>query len=345
MQAKTEADTRLDPFAVGKRAAVGATRGGRVESEHFVCFAACRPDGSLVACSGDVERQLFMRSSAKPLIAAVAVAGGAYERFGLTDVELAVATGSHSGEPYHVEAVRGMLRKIGLGEDALKCGAHPPLHAPSAAELTRAGVKPGAIHNNCSGKHAGILALAMHRGADPAGYLLPDHPAQVEILNGCAELLALARSEVAIGIDGCGIPAIAVGLRKAATFFAKLADPALFGAHWEPAVRRVRDAMRAHPDYVAGSARFDTTLMRVASGSVVCKGGAEGYHASAALEKRLGICVKVADGNPRATSPFVVGELQALGVLDEAQAAQLEAYRITPILNHAGTRVGDVRRI
>jgi len=345
MHAKPGLDTRIEPFSVGERAAVAVTRGGIVESEHFACFAACRPDGSLVECSGDIERPLFMRSSAKPLISVAVLASGAYDRFGLSDVELAVATGSHSGEPYHVEAVRSILRKIGLAEDALQCGAHAPIHAPSAAALAKTGAEPSAIHNNCSGKHAGILALAMHLGAGPSGYLSPDHPAELKILAGCAELLSVSSDGIVLGVDGCGIPAIAVPLRNAATFFAKLADPALFGPRWEVPVRRVRDAMVAHPEYVAGTDRFDTTLMRAAAGKIVCKGGAEGYHGSAALDTRVGLCVKIADGNPRATPPFVVGELLQLGALNEPLNAKLDAYRVTPIRNHAGTLTGEVRSI
>jgi len=345
MQAHANAGARLEPFDVGSRPAIATTRGGIVESEHFVCFAVCRADGTIRESSGDVERPLFMRSAAKPLISAVVAASGAYERFGLDDVELAVATGSHSGEPKHVAAVHSILRKIGLDESALQCGPHPPIHGPSAAALVARGEKPRAIHNNCSGKHAGILALAMQLGAGAANYLAPGHPAEALILDGCAELLDVPRSRLIIGTDGCGIPAIAVPIRNAATFFARMSDPESFGPRWRDAVARVRDAMIAHPDYVAGTDRFDTALMQSAPSEIACKGGAEGYHAVAALAAGFGMSAKVADGSARAVPPFVVDRLARLGALSPDQARRLQSFRVVPIANHAGVQVGEIRAL
>jgi L-asparaginase II len=328
-------------FACGDRPAVVVTRGEIAESEHFACCAACDPDGRVVMRRGNIDHPLFMRSSAKPLISTVVVASGAYERFGLNDIELAVATGSHGGEPFHIAAVAGMLQKIGLDESALKCGVHPPLNAASAAALAQAGKQPTAIYNNCSGKHAAILALALHRGAGLVDYLSARHPAQAEILDGCAELLGVPRAKLVTGTDGCGIPAIAVPLRAAATFYAKMSNPNLFDERWRAAVERVRNAMTTHPEYIAGTDRFDTTLMRAGAGDIACKGGAEGYHATAALPWQLGLCVKIADGNPRAIPPFVINRLQLLGIAT-AQTATLDNYRVTPITNRAGTLVGEI---
>ena len=337
----TAQSTPVESFACGEQPAVVTTRGGITESEHFVCCAACEPDGRVVLSSGDIDRPLFMRSSAKPLISTVVVASGAFEKFRLNDIELAVATGSHSGELYHLDAVRSILSKIGLDESALKCGPHPPIHAPSAAALARSGKKPTAIYNNCSGKHAGILALAMYRGAGAANYLAASHPAEAEILDGCAELLGVPRESMIVGIDGCGIPAIAVPLRAAATFFARMCEPNVFGPRWRNAVARVRNAMIKHPEYVAGTDRFDTALMRAGAGDIACKGGAEGYHATAALARQTGLCAKVADGNPRAVPPFVVNRLQRLGVAS-AQSAALDRYRVTPIVNYGGDLTGEI---
>ena len=283
-----------------------------------------------------------MRSSAKPLIAAVVVESGAADAFGFTPEELAVAAGSHSGESFHLAAVRSMLAKIGLGEDALMCGAHPPINEASAKALQAAGKEPGRIHNNCSGKHAAILALAVHRGASPAGYLQPDHPAQREIIAGCAALLGVDEDSIVIGVDGCGIPVIGVPMRAVAVCFARFGDPSRFGQVWRKPIERVVRAMIDHPQYVAGTGRFDTDLIRAGHGALVCKGGAEGYHATSALDKELGFAVKVADGNYRAVSPFVIGRLAAQRVLDEAQLAQLARYRRPQIKNYAGTVVGEI---
>jgi L-asparaginase II len=338
----SDAHHHLTPFDTGSAPAVVVTRGGIVESEHFLRHALARPDGAIVSSVGDIDAPAFMRSSAKPLICAAVVASGAADRFGFTDQELAVAAGSHSGEPYHVAAVRSMLAKIGLSERALACGPHPPLNEPSAKALVAAGEAPGAIHNNCSGKHAAILALAVFRGAAPAGYLAADHPAQVEILKGCAALLGVAPDSMVVGVDGCGIPVIGVPMRAAAACFARFSELERFPAAWREPIRRVVGAMTAFPQYVAGTGRFDTDLMTAGAGAIACKGGAEGYHASAALAQRLGMTVKVADGNYRAIGPFVTKTHVQHGVLSRAQAGALARHADPKIKNYAGTVVGEV---
>ena len=330
-------------FITGSEAVVIVTRGALIESEHLVCYAIVDGGGRVLQSRGDIDRLVYMRSSAKPLIATAVVASGAADRFSFSSEEIALAAASHSGEPKHVEAALQMLAKAGLEENALRCGAHAPIYEPAAEALCAAGQLPRAIHNNCSGKHAGILALSMHRGADPAGYLAADHPAQREILDVCSRLLDLPLERMGIGVDGCGIPVIAVPLRTAAHFFAKLSEPDRFPRDLVPALRRVIAAMIEHPDYVAGSKRFDTDLMTVAKPDVLAKGGAEGYHASAALKRGLGMTVKVADGNYRAVAPIVIDRMQDLGILDQARVSALASYRVPKVRNHAGLVVGEIR--
>lgn len=330
-------------FDCGQRAAVVTTRGDIVESEHHICHVVVDKNGTTLEARGDVDRPVYMRSSAKPLICATVVASGAADRFAFSDEEIAIAAGSHSGEPYHVAAVEDMLRKIGLDESALQCGAHAPMYEPSAEALFKNGESPRAIHNNCSGKHAGILALAVHRGARTADYLSRDNPAQAEILASCAELLQLSPSDLIVGTDGCGIPVIAVPMRAVAFFYAKLSEPDLFPQRYRTALARVCKCMTTYPQYVAGSGRFDTDLMRTAAGAIACKGGAEGYHASAALRLGLGMTAKVADGNYRAIAPFVIDRLQRHAALDGAQLDALEKHRRPSIRNHAGRTVGEIR--
>ena len=321
---------------------VAVTRSAIIESRHLVRYALADARGRVIDAGGDIDAPTYMRSAAKPLISAAIVAGGAADRFGLDDRELAVITGSHSGEPFHVAAVRAILSKIGLTEEALACGAHLPLHAPSAQAILVAGQAALPVHNNCSGKHAGILALAMHRGAGPKNYLSAEHPAQAEILDACAQLLQVPRASLIVGVDGCGIPVIAVPLVVAARFFAKLGEPDGFAPPWNRALERVRRAMTAHPQYVAGSGRFDTELMRAAGPDVACKGGAEGYHAVSAAAQKLGLCAKVADGNPRALAPLVLSRLHRFGALSESQLGALDAYRRPQVTNHAGKVVGEI---
>jgi L-asparaginase II len=332
-------------FDCGPRALVVVTRGKLVESEHHVCYAIVDAQRNVIESNGDIDRLVYMRSSAKPLIATAMVASGAAQRFGFSEEEIAIAAGSHSGEPYHVDAVRSMLSKAGLTESALQCGAHAPTYQPAADALCLAGELPRSVHNNCSGKHAGILALAVALGANPEGYLSADHPAQQEILRVCAALLDVKEETLVIGVDGCGIPVIAVPLRTAAYFYARLGGLDQFPAELVAALQRVRDAMIAHPEFVAGTNRFDADLMTAARPKVLAKGGAEGYHGSAALERGLGMTVKAADGNYRAVAPFVVGRLIHHGILSERERALLEPYRMPKVKNHAGKVVGEIQSL
>jgi L-asparaginase II len=335
----------LAPIECPKEPSVVVTRDGIVESEHFVRHAVADGAGTILSSGGDIDAPTFLRSSAKPLICAVVVASGAADRFGFTDAELALAAGSHSGEPMHVEAAQSMLAKIGLSEDALQCGAHPPVHDASAEALVLQGRLPGRIHNNCSGKHAAILALAVHLRAPVEGYLSADHPAQTAILKGCAEMFDVPEKSMVVGVDGCGIPVVAVPLRVSATFFARFANTAQSPARWREPLERVRRAMVNNPQYVAGTGRFDTDLMRAAYPNIACKGGAEGFHASSVINLGIGMCVKVADGNYRAVSPFVVKRLAGLNGLSGEEAALLERHAMPSVRNHAGAVVGEIRAL
>ncbi len=317
--------------ATGK---VVVTRGGIEESAHAIRFAVADSDGRIAASGGDIEQPTFLRSSAKPLICAVIVASGAADHFGFTEKEIALIAGSHSGEPYHVEAARSMLAKAGLDESSLRCGPHAPYNAAAAAALAAAGIKPGRIHNNCSGKHSGILALGMHLSAGPEGYLEPAHPAQALILRGYAVMLGVPLASFAVGVDGCGIPVIATPLSVAARFFARFARPEGFPAEYREALVRVRDAMMRYPEVVAGTDEFATALMRASPGDIVCKGGAEGYHASASLARGIGMCVKVVDGNSRAVPPFVTKRMVPSGLLVR--------YERVEVKNRAGTVTGEI---
>lgn len=252
---------------------------------------------------GDIDRPVYLRSAAKPFIAAAAIAAGAREAFGLTAQEIAVMAASHSGEPVHVAAVRSVLEKIGLDESALQCGSHLPFDEASAHALIRAGKSPGALHDNCSGKHAGILALSCALGADAATYREPTHPAQRAILDLCSRICAEDAARWPLALDGCGIPVFATPLRNAARAFARFASlTGLADAELE-ALRIVREAMLAHPRMVAGSGQFDTRLMEAARGTIACKVGAEGVDGIAIIPLGLGLALKVVDGAARARPP------------------------------------------
>ncbi len=322
--------------------AVGVTRGPLVESIHAVALCAVDPSGEIALAVGDIDTPVFLRSSAKPFIAAAAVRAGAIERFGLTDAELAVMCASHNGEPFHTAAVESILAKIGATPADLQCGIHAPSYEPAARALTERGEMPSVLHNNCSGKHAGVLALSRLLDAPFANYLAVDHPAERAVLAMCERVSDDRFGADRLGIDGCGIPVYATPLRNAALSFARLATLDGLDDADARALERVRAAMLGEPAYVAGTARFDTDLMVATNGRIACKAGAEGVHADALLAHGLGLVVKCIDGTRRAVPPATLAALRALGALSAKEEALLEPHARQIVQNHAGTVTGEV---
>ncbi|MBV9438675.1 MAG: asparaginase [Candidatus Eremiobacteraeota bacterium] len=322
--------------------AVAVRRGTRVESVHAVAACVADARGRVVQGAGTIDIPVFLRSSAKPFIAAAAVRAGVLDRFGFGDRELAVMCASHNGEPGHVETVANMLERIGARIDDLRCGVHPPAYEPAATALARRGEAPTALHNNCSGKHAGILALARVLGAPFEGYVDPSHPAQHAILALCERVSDDTFEGDKLAIDGCGIPVYATSLRQAAMSFARLATRDQVDDADAAALTRVATAMAAEPWYVGGTGRFDTELMRATGGRVVAKGGAEAVHGDAVLDPGVGAVLKVVDGSRRAAAPAAVALLDGLGVLVPAARAALEPHARTAVKNVAGRTVGEV---
>jgi L-asparaginase II len=323
--------------------AVLVRRGGRIESEHRVAYAVAASDGTLQHAEGDIDRPIFPRSAVKPLQALALLESGAAERFAVSERELALACASHSGEPEHVRLVGAWLARLGLDGSALECGAHPPLHGPSAERLVATGCSPERVHNNCSGKHAGMITLALHLGAPVAGYSRADHPVQhrvADVLRAMTGLAHLADPAV----DGCGIPTFPVPLRRLAVAMARFAHPADLPAARAQACARLQAAMRSHPHLVAGTDRACTDIMTVAPRMLV-KTGAEGVYAACLPERRLGLVLKVADGAGRAATVALLALLKALDALD-AKASGALAHLVRPRLrNHAGVVVGRVEPV
>lgn len=319
------------------------TRGGAVESIHHIAACAIDARGEVAFSLGAIDAPVFLRSTAKPFIAAAAIAAGARERFDLQPQEIAVMAASHSGQPFHVEAVRSILAKIGMDESALQCGPHAPYNADAAHELERAGITPGAVHNNCSGKHAGILALCKLIGADPGTYLEVENPAQQRILELCARGSGVTPESFALGVDGCGIPVYATPLRNAALSFMRLATLTGLENSDARALHVVRDAMIAFPEYVSGTGEFDARLMEAGGGNIACKAGAEGVHGAAVIDRGVGLVVKVLDGASRGRAPAVLSALREMGLLDAQALTKLADLERTVVYNRAGRAVGEVR--
>ena len=310
---------------------VEVTRGSIIESLHTGAVVVTRTDGA-VAAVGDRRLVTYPRSSLKPFQALALVAAGGVERFGLTDEEIAVLCASHAGEGQHLAIVAGLLEKIGASAAALSCGTAVPGRLPGAAPSSE---PASALAHNCSGKHAGMLALARLLDAPFDGYLAPDHPAQVAIRRAIEAVLGPSAIR-AVGADGCNAPAFAVPLEAMARAFGQLARPA---GPWAAALERIGGAMRRHPTLVSGSRGFlDTALMAAVPG-LVAKRGAEGFFALG-LADGTGLALKVRDGDPagRAVGPATVAALIALGTLDGA-ALPAEVAAFGPV-HHLRDRTG-----
>lgn len=330
---------------------VEVRRGSITESRHRGHIAAVNAEGVIVAHLGAPETLTYLRSSAKPQQAVPLVASGAADRFGFTDQELAVACASHSGEPIHTEAVASMLRKIGLDASALKCGTHEPFSRDIARRMRERGEKPDVLQNNCSGKHTGMLALALHLGAPTESYDQPDNPAQLLIGRTVAQFSGVPQEDIAVGVDGCGVPVFGVTVRAMALMYARLvAPPAKWERETREACRRVVSAMISHPEMVGGTKeRLDTEMMRAARGSLISKVGAEGVYTVGVLPSErwpqgLGLALKIEDGEDHRARPTVVIEsLRQLGVLAGEALDAVAPYASFPVRNHRGDTVGEVR--
>lgn len=328
------------------------TRGDLVESIHYGALAVANSAGEVIASWGSPDLVTYLRSSAKPFQALPLVESGAAERYRLSAKELAVVCASHSGADNHVEAVVSVQSKTGIREDQLQCGIHAPFDPDAAKRLQRSGVQPTANHNNCSGKHSGMLALARFLGESLESYLELDHAVQQAILAALSEMSSETRDQIAVGIDGCSAPNFALSLRGAATAFARLVDPSALAPSRADACRQIADAMISNPEMVGGQGRLDTDLMRAAGGRLLSKGGAEGYQGLALLpgavrpgSPALGIVIKIADGDlgKRASRLVALTVLRQLGALRAEDYAALGGDGLRTITNPRGLKVGEAR--
>ncbi len=323
---------------------VEVVRGSLVESRHAVTVAVVDADGQLVHRVGDPDRLItYMRSAAKPLQALAAVEAGVLEAYGLDERALAMMCASHSGTPLHTQIVADMLERIGLGPQYLQCGAHWPYHGPTADAMRRRGEEPTALHSNCSGKHAGMLAFSRHLGADVATYRRPEHPVQRRIRALVSALTGTPEEALVLAVDGCGVPVFGLSVTAMATAFARLGAGRALDDRRAAAARRIAGAMRAEPELVAGPGRFDTILMESLRGRVVAKTGAEGVQCLALPERGLGVALKVHDGSARAAAPATLETLDLLGVLAEPERQALGSLRQPVVRNVAGDAVGEIR--
>ncbi len=320
-------------------------RGETVESVHTGHIYIIDGEGREVASVGDPSTVTYFRSACKAFQLIPCITSGAVDSFGFDEREIALAAASHSGEVVHISIAARMLAKIGLTEDDLKCGAHMPFSEADAKHMTRAGESPTQLHNNCSGKHAAMLAFAKHIGADIATYDLPDNRIQKRILRCVAEFAEVTEDSIAIGVDGCAAPNFALPVSAMAKSFINLISPSKFPEPTQKACARIVSAMMKYPELVGGSERLDTKIMQAAPGRVISKVGADGVWLCGVLPceqwpSGLGIALKIADGDDYRGRPVVAVEmLRQLGVLT---ADDLTEVSPMPVKNRRGDIVGRV---
>jgi L-asparaginase II len=318
---------------------VRVSRGEETESVHRVdAVLVGRTQGEEVRF-GDPDRLAFWRSAFKPFQALPLVEDGVAEALGWGPRELALAAASHAGRPEHVELAASMLASAGLSAGDLECGTHVPYDAEAAEAVLRAGRGYGPLHNNCSGKHAGMLALAVHHGWPTRGYIEADHPVQARIRRGLERWLDVEPASLAWARDGCGVPTACLTLRQMARAYARLAQAATEGGG---APRCIVDAMTAHPELVSGPGRPVARLMRETGGRLLAKEGAEGVFCAAGVAEGWGVALKVADGAGRAAPPALVAILEALELASPAELDRLRDVGRPPIRNVAGVEVGRI---
>ncbi|HEV8592852.1 MAG TPA: asparaginase [Pyrinomonadaceae bacterium] len=321
-------------------------RGETVESVHRGHFIILDGERNVIASAGDPETTTYFRSSCKPLQAIPVITSGAADAFEFSDAEIAMACASHSGEPMHVRAVTQMLAKTGLSEPFLRCGSHLPFNEKEAERMLREHELPTQLHNNCSGKHAAMLALAKHIEADLTTYEELDHPVQQAIIETMATFTSIPHDDIATGVDGCAAPNFAVPIvAMAASFLKLIAPPDEFDESVRSACGRIVSAMLQFPELIGGTERLDTMLMQAAPGRLISKVGADGVWLCGVLPgddypTGLGIALKIEDGDDKRARPVVAVELlRQLGVLNDEGLSDVSPMAIR---NRRGDAVGQV---
>ncbi len=319
---------------------IETTRGGVVESRHRGSLAVVDSDGHIRFSLGDITTTVFPRSAIKALQAVASFETGAIEKFSLGNAEVAIACASHTGEPEHVVTAEGILNEAGLGRDDLECGPHWPSYETAALNLAGKGERPCSLHNNCSGKHAGMLISAVCQGHETSGYIKPEHEVQRRVRSVIEGFCDVDLSDAPMGTDGCSLPTWAMPLEKLAYGFARFGTGDSLEPERVKLCQKIRSAVAEFPFMVAGSNRFCTRIMKQLGQQAFVKTGAEGVFCASLPQLGLGLALKIDDGASRGSEVVLAHLLQKLGVVDADEfAAELEPG----ILNRNNIKTGDIK--
>ena len=319
---------------------VETTRSGVVESQQRGMVCVMDQDDVVLYRAGNIERVVFPRSALKYMQVLPFLESGAAEHFGITDEEIAVMCASHNAEPPHLKAVRSILAKAGLSEADLNCGAHAPMSKDAAEALVKKGESPTQIHNNCSGKHAGFLALAKFLDAPLENYLSPEHPVQVLVREAITDLCQIPPREMVWGIDGCSAPNYGMPLRNLAIGFLGLTLEHPDHPKRTTACKRVIQAVSTFPFMVAGTDRYCTDMMNICAPQIIGKLGAAGIYCLAFPEHKIGVAIKMEDGATGPQYNVVQKLISEVRMNSKSKLEPLEKYYQTPIHNYNGMLTG-----
>ncbi len=320
-----------------------AVRGNWVENRHRGSFIIVDAKGTVIASGGDVDRPIFPRSAIKSMQALAIFDQHAVEKFHHSGEELALVCASHHGEDDHVRNVEQFLERMGLSVDDLECGAHMPSNDQAREALRAAGAAPSALHNNCSGKHSGMLSVALAMGVDQHGYVEREHAVQKAVRKAVEHVIGESLTEDLCGTDGCSIPTWAAPLKSWAQGFARMATGEGLDAHYAAGAQALFDAATSHPHLVAGTGHLDTLVMEAFGGRLMQKGGAEGVQCGAIRDKGWGYAIKCDDGKMEASHVMVAQLLLKYADPDDSQRAVLEQFVRLPAKNVRGKLVGELR--
>lgn len=314
-----------------------------LESFHRGVVCVVDKNGNVVYSEGDIQQVCYPRSAMKLIQVMPLLELGGQEKFDFTLEEIAVMCGSHNAEPEHLSVVNSILQKIGLDKENLKCGPQYPTSKRDADELIRKSEKPHHIHNNCSGKHAGMLALCKLIDVNTIDYLNPQHPIQTLILQYVEEMYEYSNEKMITALDGCSAPIYSIPVYNQALAFKNLVNTESYPTKRKATCDTIVKAMAAYPFMVAGSKRYCTDMMKVCGSRIIGKTGAEGVFCLSLIQEKMGICVKIDDGKMLPQYNVAQSFVEATGIFSEEALLSLETYKQADLNNFNKFVTGEIK--